>query len=225
MKRFSLYLLLPVALCLLPFKANAAVVPGDVATIEALIELHKTMMDIYKSAMVQEEITATSQFSVKEMAKKYNNVMSNLHLKMAKGYAYLQLAAVLARLAEDSYDTIRKYEQFTEQAYSLAKSKPFSLFRYAEVTNNCIKRVKRIKNLIVSNTEITSNLFRCDDKRRMQFVLLLEGEIDGLHDYINYQLFNFQMMNAGYIRYDSIWDIMNNEVLERAAAEAIACII
>ena len=124
-----------------------------------------------------------------------------------------------------SVKALRNFKEFTVQGLKLAQNKPFALIRYADVANNCNKRVKRIKNLVLSNAEVTGNLLRCDDSERMKFIYLLGSEIDGLNDYLDWQLFSFQMINAGQLRYDTIWEIMNSEVLEKTAAEVIALMI
>ena len=219
MKKFILVFL---SSLLLQLPAKADIVPNDVATIEALIDLHKTMMDVYKSGETQEEITAASQFSVKELAQKVNNVKHNLHLKLSKGYAVLQQVAMMTSLVEKSYHCIRNYESFLEMTASIASSKPLVLLKAYDVTKVCQKRVSKIKTLIEFNTAAQANLMRLDDRERMDMLYLLQSEIDGLENYLSWQTFHLKMYSQGHLKFASIWDMMNSEALDVIAANAIA---
>ena len=197
-------------------------VPHDVATIEALISMHKSLMELYKSGENKEEIATASQFSVKEMAKKYNNVASNIQLRLKQGYAYLQYAYMLVKMIELSVNIIDEYTDFTQNIFSKVSSNPWVLVLYTDVTLTCEKKVKKIYNLIELNTAAQANLLKLDDERRMHFMLALETELYSLKSYISYQAFHMQMYKQGYLRYADIWDIMNSETLDRIAAEVIA---
>lgn len=197
-------------------------VPHDVATIEALIDMHKSLMELYKSGEQKEEITAASQFSVKEMAKKFNNVASNIQLRLKQGYAYLQYAYMLVKMVEESVNIIDDYAEFTEIVLSKVDTNPIILLTYADVTKHCESKIKKIYNLIELNTAAQANLLKLDDERRMQFIYALSGELSSLRDYISYQLFLMEMYKKGYMPFASIWDIMNSETLDRIAAEVIA---
>lgn len=197
-------------------------VPHDVATIEALISMHKSLMELYKSGENKEEIAAASQFSVKEMAKKYNNVASNIQLRLKQGYAYLQYAYMLVKMIELSVNIIDEYTDFTQNILNKVSSNPMVLVLYTDVTLTCEKKVKKIYNLIELNTAAQANLLKLDDERRMQFLNALYDELNSLKCYISYQAFHMQMYKQGYLRYADIWEIMNSETLDRIAAEIIA---
>ena len=207
---------------LLHLPAKADIVPNDVATIEALIDLHKTMMDVYKSGETQEEITAASQFSVKELAKKVNNVQHNLHLKLSKGVAVLQQVAMMTTLVEKSYHCIRNYESFLEMTASMTSHNPLILLKAYDVTKVCQRKVKKIRDLIEFNTAAQANLMRLDDRERMDLLYLLQNEISSLEDYLSWQTFYLKMNAQGHLRFTSIWDMMNSEALDAIAANAIA---
>lgn len=208
----------------LSVRADVIPIPHDVATIEALIDLHKTLIDLYQSGQVQEEVTAASQYSLKEMSKKANNVLSNLHLKMSKAYAGLQQAAFLVRMVEKSYSIISDYTEMSTKVFKMTGSNPLILLKYSDITLKCSKHIKKIKELIVLNTSIEANLLKLDDKQRMDFLFLLDNELDILKSYISWQLFYINLLNQGHLRFESIWDIMNSETLDRIAAEVIASI-
>lgn len=208
----------------LSVRADVIPIPHDVATIEALIDLHKTLIDLYQSGQVQEEVTAASQYSLKEMSKKANNVLSNLHLKMSKAYAGLQQAAFLVRMVEKSYSIISDYTEMSTKVFNMTGSNPLILLKYSDITLKCSKHIKKIKELIVLNTSIEANLLKLDDKQRMDFLFLLDNELDILKSYISWQLFYINLLNQGHLRFESIWDIMNSETLDRIAAEVIASI-
>lgn len=208
----------------LSVRADVIPIPHDVATIEALIDLHKTLIDLYQSGQVQEEVTAASQYSLKEMSKKANNVLSNLHLKMSKAYAELEQAAFLVRMVEKSYKIIGDYTDMSTKIFKMTGSNPLILLKYSDITLKCSKHIKKIKELIVLNTSIEANLLKLDDKQRMDFLFLLDNELDYLESYISWQLFYIQMLDSDYISFESIWDIMNSETLDRIAAEVIASI-
>lgn len=208
----------------LSVRADVIPIPHDVATIEALIDLHKTLIDLYQSGQVQEEVTAASQYSLKEMSKKANNVLSNLHLKMSKAYAGLEQAAFLVRMVEKSYSIISDYTEMSTKVFKMTGSNPLILLKYSDITLKCSKHIKKIKELIVLNTSIEANLLKLDDKQRMDFLFLLDNELDILKSYISWQLFYINLLNQGHLRFESIWDIMNSETLDRIAAEVIASI-
>jgi hypothetical protein len=212
----SLMLLLPA------MNAMADIVPNDVATIEALIDLHKTMMDTYKSGETQEEITAASQFSVKELSEKVNNVKHNLHLKLSKGVAVIQQVSMLATLVEKSYHCVQSYTQFLNTTVEMVRSKPLVLLKAYDVTKVCQRKINKIKLLIEYNTAAEANIMRLDDKERMDLLYRLKSEISSLEDYLAWQSFFLQMSSSGHLRFSSIWDIMNSEALDQIAANAIA---
>lgn len=203
-------------------KADVIPMPHDVATIEALIDMHKTLMSLYQSGQTREEIAAASQFSLKEMSVKANNVLTNLHLKMSQGYAYLQYAAFLVRMVEKSYNIIEDYSDFTSKTLKLTRNNPLILLKFADVTSTCSKRIKKIKQLIELNTTVELNLLKLDDKQRMEFLFLLDNELNCLSNYISWQAFYIDMLRSGYIRFESIWDIMNSETLDYITANVIA---
>lgn len=197
-------------------------VPHDVATIEALIDMHKSLMDLYKSGEQKEEVAAASQFTVKEMAKKYNNVVSNIQLRLKEGYAYLQYAAMLVRMVEQSVNIVGDYAEFTRIVLSKVDTNPMILVMYTDVSLTCEKKIKKIYNLIELNTAAQANLLKLDDQRRMHFLYALSDELTALKSYISYQLFHMEMYKLGYMRYADIWDIMNSETLDNIAANVIS---
>ena len=222
MKKNLLKFVLSLMLLLPAMNAMADIVPNDVATIEALIDLHKTMMDTYKSGETQEEITAASQFSVKELSEKVNNVKHNLHLKLSKGVAVIQQVSMLATLVEKSYHCVQSYTQFLNTTVEMVRSKPLVLLKAYDVTKVCQRKINKIKLLIEYNTAAEANIMRLDDKERMDLLYRLKSEISSLEDYLAWQSFFLQMSSSGHLRFSSIWDIMNSEALDQIAANAIA---
>ena len=95
MKRMFM-IIMGLAMFLCPMRAGVEL-PGDMATIEALISLHKMMKSEEDEAMRKIAVSFGEQSVVTKGAKKFNDVRTTLDSKLNNMHSYVIFAASISR--------------------------------------------------------------------------------------------------------------------------------
>lgn len=219
MKR-AVILIMGLAVCLTPIRADFET-PHDMATIEALISLHKLMKSEEDKAMEKIAVSFGEQSVVTKGAGKFNDVRTTLDSKLSNAYSYVILAATLASTSTSLYQLIRDYADFTGEAARTFTDKPMVGWYYAEAMYACSRELKNVKALYTTMAASGVNVMKASMDEKMNLLFQLKTSIDTIRGIIDNAYTWCSIVAIGGFRHDYIWDILNSEVKDKIAEDVI----
>ena len=193
---------------------RAGIWPNDTPTIEALIDQHKRCISAEDESNVQLAANATIKAMVKDVSKKYDDVMSTLDKKSGDVLSYLSLAAEMSRCVTNTVKLTKEYSEFTEFAANHVGSNPMIAWYSLETNNKVYKELKNIRKMYLAVAASETNFFRATNKERMNIIWSLNQSITNMRDVIQQAYMWCDLLVGGYVHEDHIWEILNSSVLE-----------
>ena len=217
-KMFMIIMGLAMFLC--PMRAGVEL-PGDMATIEALISLHKMMKSEEDEAMRKIAVSFGEQSVVTKGAKKFNDVRSTLDSKLNNMHSYVIFAASISSTANSLYRLIKEYSEFTNAATSTVLKKPMVGWYYTEAMYACSREIKNIQALYATMTASGINVMKASMDEKMDMLIQLKTSIDNMRGIIGNANVWCSIVAIGGFHHDYIWDILNSEVTDKIAEGVI----
>lgn len=219
MKRFSILLSL-MFLVLNMTKANV-VIPEDMPSIIALIELHKKMAKAEDQSVKQVTESSVIQDQTTNHSSKFNEVRNTLNTKLNNVHQVVLLGSLQARVALNVKDVINSYYEFADLVRSNLGRKPQVAWYFAEANYQIYERIKLLKNtfpmLFVSN----SPLLKASLSERIELFYTIQSQIDIINGIIRQAYLWCRCVTIGGFHYDYIWDILNSDVCSKIADNII----
>ena len=200
---------------------HAIEMPGDMATVEALISLHKMMKAEEDNAMEKIAVSFGEQSLVTKGAKKFNNVRTTLDSKLNNAHSYVILAAALSSTANSLYRLIKDYSDFTQAASSTLMKKPMVGWYYTEAMYACSREIKNIKALYTTMAASGINVMKASMDEKLDMLMELKTYIDNMRGIIDNAYTWCSIVAIGGFHHDYIWDILNSEVKDKIAEGVI----
>ena len=197
-----------------PHTGKAGIWPNDQPTIEALIDQHKRCMSAEDQSNEQLAANATIKAMVKDVSKKYDDVMSTLDKKSGDALSYLSLAAEMSRCVTNTVKLTKEYSEFSEFAANHVGSDPMIAWYSLEANNKVYKELKNIRKMYLAVAASETNFFRATNKERMNIIWSLNQSITNMRDVIQQAYMWCDLLVGGYVHEDHIWEILNSSVLE-----------
>ena len=197
-----------------PHTGRAGIWPNDTPTIEALIDQHKRCISAEDESNVQLAANAAIKAMVKDVSKKYDDVMSTLDKKSGDVLSYLSLAAEMSRCVTNTVKLTKEYSKFTEFAANHVGSNPMIAWYSLEANNKVYKELKNIRKMYLAVAASETNFFRATNKERMNIIWSLNQSITNMRDVIQQAYMWCDLLVGGYVHEDHIWEILNSSVLE-----------
>ena len=173
-----------------PHIGRAGIIPHDLPTIEALISQHKKNMSAEDASNQQLAANASIKAMVKEVAKKYDQCVTNT-----------------VRLT-------REYREFSNFAAKHTKGKPMIAWYTFEANYKVYKELKNINKLYLAVAATETGFFRATNKERMNIIWTLNQSISNMRDVIQQAYMWCDLMVGGYVQEEHIWDILKSETLQ-----------
>ena len=214
MKHVKLLILIVMVGVAHPHTGKAGIWPNDQPTIEALIDQHKRCMSAEDQSNEQLAANATIKAMVKDVSKKYDDVMSTLDKKSGDALSYLSLAAEMSRCVTNTVKLTKEYSEFSEFAANHVGSDPMIAWYSLEANNKVYKELKNIRKMYLAVAASETNFFRATNKERMNIIWSLNQSITNMRDVIQQAYMWCDLLVGGYVHEDHIWEILNSSVLE-----------
>ncbi len=218
--RKAIIILLGLTMCLSPIRADFEL-PGDMATIEALISLHKVMKSEEDKALEKVALSFGEQSIVTKGATKFNEARTTLDSKLKNAYSYVLLATTLASTSTSLYKLIEEYTEFTSSTVSTLTSKPMVGWYYTEAMFACNREVKNLKSLYTTIAASGINVMRASMDEKMDMLFKVKTSIDNMRGIISNAYTWCSIVAVGGFSHDYIWDILNSEVTDKIAEDVI----
>lgn len=195
--------------------------PGDMATVEALISLHKMMKAEEDNAMQKIAVSFGEQSLVTKGANKFNDVRTTLDSKLNNVHSYVILAAALSSTANSLYRLIDDYSKFTGSTANTFMKKPMVGWYYTEAMYACSREIKNIKALYTTMAASGVNVMKASMDEKLNMVMELKTYIDNMRGIIDNAYTWCSIVAIGGFHHDYIWDILNSEVKDEIAEGVI----
>ena len=197
------------------FAGNVA--PSDSPTIEALIELHKSMK---KDARLQQSnlvMAAGTQSGIKDWSDKINQAKTTLNSKIKDWTAWAYLALPFANMVTDMYSLIDETADFNKRVFKNIEKYPFVVHYYADACSQLGGGIKYMKKVFAKISSNNMNIFKANMKERINMIYMMQGSISRCRHIIHKADFNCRIyMNPGVKTY-LFQEIINSNVLKQSA--------
>jgi len=205
----------------LPQPARAFDFPNDLATIESLIDLHKTIKKDEDKALQRIATSYGEQSLITKGADKFNDVRSTLDTKLNNAYSYVVLAGAISSTANSLYMLVKEYKDFTTSTFSNVSKKPFVAWYYTDANLAVSREVKHCYKLYASVAASGINVMKASMDEKLDLVLTLRQSIDRARCIIDQaNLYCYLMTDCGW-KPDYIWEILNSDVKDEIAKKVI----
>lgn len=206
---------------LFPLGTYAIDFPDDLATIEALISLHKAVKSAEDDAMTKVALSYGEQSAITKGAKKFNDVRTTLDSKLNNAYSYVILAASLSSTGNSLYRLIKEYKDFAQLSAQNVTKKPMVAWYFAEANYACSREIKNIKAQYTAFAASGVNVMKASMAEKLDLLNNIKNSIDAMRGIIDSAHWWASAVAIGGFNYDYIWDILNSEVTDAIAKEII----
>lgn len=221
-----MYTLIPIFVCLMSLflstqKASAYVLPKDLPTIEALIELHKVIKKDEDKALARLATSYGEQSLITKGANKFNDVRTTLDTKLGNAYSYVVLAGAISSTANTLYLLGREYADFTSRTAKHVAHKPIVALYYADANLAVSREIKHCYALYAAVAASGINLMKASMDEKLELVMTLKNSIDKARYIIDNANLYCQLVTDYGWKPDYIWEILNAEVTDEIAKQVI----
>lgn len=201
----------------LQLKADVIPLPKDLATIEALISLHKQSASAEKEALNRLSASLAETSQIKQKTFDFNTVKQMLNSRTGSIYSYIILSSSLALTSKDLISLTKQFANFTSATTSTMFRKPASLWYYSEAIRACSREIKFMQAQMVRLGVGKFNLIKATMDEKMLFINTIRLSIQRCQRILDdaYMWCSF-IVNGGYHRL-FIWDILNSKTTEQIA--------
>lgn len=212
-----------IAICLvvssLSARAGSYSLPSDMPTVEALMNLHKILATWEDASMKQVALSKVAQDTVTGKTNKFYQVRDMLNSKMEVGYQWVTLASLVSRLTLSTVNLLKDYKDFQKTFAKSVKKEPIVILNYATTNYNLYNKITLMEKTLATVFASEAGIFKADMKERMEMLMVLEGEVDELRSIIRDASWWIYCMSGDDYRIDYIWEILNNDVLNKIAQD------
>lgn len=216
MKRIYIIFLLAIAFSLNGFCGSFSI-PHDVPTVEALIDLHKTMAKYEEQSKKQEISSTQSNAHHTKVAQKWHDVRDTINSKLDVANQWIGIATTASRTSLDILKLTKEYVEFTRFMTKEIGHKPFVAWYYSEANYEVYKRVKFVKKSIATIVSAETNILKASMSERAEMIWNVDLEVQQIRDIINNAMFWMKCCVYSYIHIDYIWEILNSDVIDGIA--------
>lgn len=220
MKKLSIIFILTLFITL-PNKAKV-IIPDDMPSITALIELHKKIAKAEDNSLRQIGESYTTQVFSSKAAEKYNDVKNTLNTKLYNLNQNILLFSLGARTATKLKNTIEEYYKFVNLVRKNINKKPQIAWYFAEANYNVSQRIKLLKQSAIVLISANSPILRASLSEKIELFDTILSQIDVIEGIINQAYMWCKCITIGGFEYDYIWDILNSEATSKIATEVIS---
>lgn len=218
MKKF-LVIIIGFVLLSLPAKAGSFSLPSDMPTVEALINFHKILASWEDASMKQVAVSKVAQDTVTGKTNKFYQVRDMLNSKMEVGYQWVTLASLVSRLTLSTANLLKDYKDFQQTFAKSVKKEPIVILNYATTNYNLYNKITLLEKSLATVFASETGIFKADMKERMEMLMVLDGQVDELRTIVKDATWWIYCMSTDDYRIDYIWEILNNEVLNKIAQD------
>lgn len=219
--------LIPIYVCLVSLlfgyaeRAAAYVLPKDLATIEALIDLHKTIKKDEDKAMQRIATSYGEQTLITKGADKFNAVRTTLDTKLGNAYSYIVLAGAISSTANGLYMLTCEYADFTSRTARHVAGKPIVALYYADANLAISREIKHCRMLYATVAASGINLMKASMDEKLELIMTLKTSIDKVRYIIDNANLYCQLVTDYGWKPDYIWEILNSDVKDVIAEQII----
>lgn len=207
--------------CTTVTKAGKYVIPDDLPTIEALINLHKMMAKAEDKAVVQVSLSKGEEDAISENTSKFDRVRQTLNSKLDAANQWVTLAATISHVTLESYNAVKDYAAYTKLVTKYVGRKPMLAWYFYECNVNISRQVKLMKESVVTLLATDTNLLSASVQQRLDMALEIQACIAQIRSIINGALWWGRCAVNGGFEYDYIWDILNSDTMNGIVDNAV----
>lgn len=202
-------------------QAGSFSLPSDLSTIEALINLHKLIAKAEDGAVVQTGASKVEEDVISDNTTKFEDVRKTLNTKLNNAYQWVYLGGMISHVSLESVNTIKDYAAYTKFMTKHIKRKPQLGWYYVEANFNIKKQVDILSKSVGTLLAAETNILKASMQERIMMAAEIQSEIEQIHDIITKGMWWAKCIVTGGFEYDYIWDILNSDVTDQIAKEAI----
>ena len=202
-------------------QAGSFSLPSDLPTIEALINLHKLIAKAEDGAVVQTGASKVEEDVISDNTTKFEDVRKTLNTKLNNAYQWVYLGGMISHISLESVNTIKDYAAYTKFMTKHINRKPQLGWYYVEANFNIKKQVDLLSKSVGTLLAAETNILKASMQERIMMAAEIQSEIVQIHDIITKGMWWAKCIVTGGFEYDYIWDILNCDVTDQIAKEAI----
>ena len=202
-------------------QAGNVIIPNDATTLEALIDLHKTMATYEEDSKKQEVKSSGANVWHTQVAKKWHDVRDTINSKLDIANQWVGIAAAASRTSLDILDLIKDYTEFTKFATKEVGHKPFVSWYYIDANYNIYKRLKFVKKSLATVVSSETNILKASMADHSKMIWNVDREVSELRKIINNAMFWMRCYVYDYVKIDYIWEILNSNVVDGIAENVV----
>lgn len=215
------HLLIVMTIFLLHASCSAIEMPKDIPTIEALIDLHKTIKKDEDAAMERIYTSLGQNNLITKGAKLFNKARTMLDSRLNNVYSYIVLASSISCTANSLYKLIDEYKDFTVNTYKYVGKEPFIAWYYTEANASIAREVKHCEELYAFFAASGMNVMRSSMSDKYKLLSIMQLSIDRARNIIYSANIYCRAMIFGDWKPDYIWEILNSNVRDMIVEKII----
>lgn len=172
--KIRIVLLLLASVFVSNMRIHAAIVPDDVLTIEALVDVHKRMKKAEDLAVLELTTIEETHSLTERATTAVNKTRTVLNKRLSDANSYISLALQLTNVTLKVKNLIENYADFTKYTYQHALSQPLTLAYYTNANIKIKREVELIGKMVAGFSAAGINLL----KATMQEKYMVLGQID-----------------------------------------------
>lgn len=193
-------------------QAQSYSVPDDVATTEALIDLHKTIKKDEDEALKRITTSTSIQDIITKGTDKVKATREVIDSKVNNAYSYVILASSLSTTANSLYKLTMEYKDFSTNTFRYVSKKPFVAWYYVNANTAIAREIKHCTQLYGIVAASGMNVWRASMDEKLNLIFTLKNSIDRARNIIyNANLYCYLIVNTSW-RPDYIWEILTSDV-------------
>jgi len=168
--------------------AGSFAIPSDVATIEALIKLHKQMAKAEDQCVVQTAASEVEENHIEDHTTKFSDVRQTLNSKLDNAFQWVYLGGMISHITVESYNTIKDYATYTEFMTKHVKKKPQLAWYYLENNINIKKQIDLLSKSVATLLAAQTNILKASMQDRIMMAAEISAQISRIHGIITREM-------------------------------------
>lgn len=194
-----------------------AQVPGDIPTIEIIIDGHKNIRDKLEKRKNQEARNSLLGEEVKKLSEKYRELRDSTAKRMATGYAYLSFAKEAADILQLLYKITPLITEYSQFAIQNGVKHPLIAKYYYKSYKGIKEEVETCTKMITFN----STLLQMTHKQKYDFLMQLKASLQIIQWQLERTLFMCQGVVGLNLSFEkSFAELMKDEEFKKFAKKA-----
>lgn len=192
----------------------------DVATIEALITLHKECKNQETAANVRIASSFGEQSSMTEYANKIRNKKAVFDSKVSDITAWITLASRLGFTGNSLYRLIDQYNDFLSVSYNKAKDDPLAGLYFSDANYAMVREVKQLVKIFAKMTA-GGAVMRSNMKERVMMLSMIDAGITQCRGILSKANLKINILGAPNIKTYYLWEVLNSDTFNKIASDVI----